>query len=234
MILYDHLLYQNKPDLSSVLNTKFIGINAPALYSGGVTQAMPTQAKVQQVAQSIDPVLYPLVMLDVEHWPMPANVQNLVTIGQWFKAALPSGVKFGFYSMAPIRDYWRSLNPASQDFKNWQADNTKMQPLANVVDVLFPSLYTFYPDRAGWVKYATANVNEAKRIAGGKPVIPYLWPHYHESNAAMQGAALLGSYWRLQLDQVQSLGLTSAVIWGGYQKPWNENACWWTDTKDFL
>lgn len=109
-----------------------------------------------------------------------------------------------------------------------------MPPLVEVVDILFPSLYTFYYDQSGWKLYATANVNEAKRIAGGKPVIPYLWPQFHDSNSALKGTHLLGSYWRLELEHLKSLACPAAVLWGGWQTNWNESACWWAETKDFV
>jgi len=70
----------------------------------------------------------------------------------------------GFYSDLPVRDYWRAIgNRDGAKYKSWQQENDTLSDLAEHVDVVFPSLYTFYEDTAGWVRYAQANLAEARR-----------------------------------------------------------------------
>jgi hypothetical protein len=96
-----------------------------------------------------------------------------------------------------------------------------------LVDALFPSIYTFYTDRQGWVTYAIAQITEAKRKAKGKPVYAFLWPQYHESNLLLGLRPLDSDYWELQLNTVAQHA-DGVVIWGGWgangPELWNEEA----------
>jgi hypothetical protein len=137
----------------------------------------------------------------------------------------------GLYGILPIRDYWRAIDPVKKLL--WQAENDKLESLVDFVDVLYPCCYTFYDDRAGWVKYATANIQEARRLSKGKPVIVFLWPQYHNSNATLIGQLIPSDYWRLQLETAKQYA-DGVVIWGGFQVQWDELAPWWIETKDFI
>ena len=57
-------------------------------------------------------------------------------------------------------------------------ENDQLRPLAGAVDILFPSLYTFYTDQGGWVRYAYAQIAEARRNANGKPVYVFYGQQY--------------------------------------------------------
>ncbi|MFC1608411.1 hypothetical protein ACFL47_10630, partial [Candidatus Latescibacterota bacterium] len=56
----------------------------------------------------------------------------------------------------------------------------------------------------------------------GKPVYPFIWPEYHPSNSQRTGTDVTGPYWRRQL------------VWGGWQRDWEDDAPWWIATKEFL
>jgi hypothetical protein len=125
-----------------------------------------------------------LLVIDIEEWPLvgnPATVAETVskyrTVLQLFKTPAPA-LKVGLYSVLPIRDYWNSLQQKdSRNYIAWQKENDRLASIAQLADVLFPSIYTFYEDRIGWQKYAIAQTQEARRYAGGKPVYVFLWPH---------------------------------------------------------
>jgi Hyaluronidase. len=120
-------------------------------------------------------------------------------------------------------------------------ENDRIISLAQTVDVFYPSLYTFYTDKAGWVEYATAQISEARRLANGKPVFAFLWPQYHNSNRLLKCQFLPADYWQLQLETVSKLA-DGVVIWGGWDVcnskgkalQWNDNAKWWQVTKAFI
>ena len=125
---------------------------------------------------------------------------------------------------------------SSVGYSTWQAENDRLAPLAKDVDAFFPSLYTFYADRNGWVRYATAQINEARRYGGGKPVFVFLAPQYHESNKILGGRFIEPKYWKLQLETA-SQQADGIVIWGGWKNgpaEWDEAAPWWKATKEFL
>jgi hypothetical protein len=111
-----------------------------------------------------------------------------------------------------------------------------LDKIATQVDALFPSIYTFYTDRQGWVTYAVAQIAEARRKAHGKPVYPFLWPEYHDSAPLFAHSPIDPDYWELELNTVYQHA-DGVVIWGGYSNgpdPWNEDAPWWQVTKRFL
>lgn len=161
-------------------------------------------------------------------------------------------VKVGWYAMVPMRDYWTpyqylytletlATNPNQPwyqgnlpkfkaNYEAWQACNAYLRPIADKVDYIFPSLYTFYEDRHGWEIYAKANMAEARKY--GKPVYPFIWMKYHDSSK-LAGQDVPADYWRMQLDIIKA-NADGIVIWGGWLEPWNENAGWWRVTQDFL
>jgi hypothetical protein len=91
-------------------------------------------------------------------------------------------------------------------------------------------LYTFYEDRDGWVKYAVAQISEARRYGGNKPVYVFLWPQYHEP----PNAYLPTDFWRLELETAKQYA-DGVVIWGGsLHETWDNSAPWWIETKKFI
>src|SRR5262249_9334700 len=144
-----------------------------------------------------------------------ASVSRLVAMLQRVrKAGFPGPI--GYYSLVPIRDYWRSLQPAdARERREWAAENDRVRPLAQKVDAVYPSLYSFYDDIAGWEKSALATLSGARRPAPGKPVYPFLWPQFHESNKKLAGQYVSAAMWRQQLEFVRQHA-DGAVLWGGW------------------
>ena len=106
-----------------------------------------------------------------------------------------------------------------------------MDELAEHVDIVLPSLYTFYNDPQGWDVFAAALLQSARRY--NKPVYAFLWPEFHVSNQFLRGKNLPGNFWRHELEFCRARA-DGIVIWGGWQEQWDENAEWWLETKSFL
>jgi len=176
-----------------------------------------------------------LVVIDVEHWDLSGtssdeverNIDRYVAILDAFRTHMP-GIRLGLYSTVPIRNYWTPVQGRSADLAVWRRENERLKPIADASDVLFPSLYTFYDDRDGWLTYANANMAEARQY--GRPVYPFLWPQYHTSWQPIDR-----DFWRLQLETVFR-NADGMVIWTPAKgKPrWNPEAPWWQETVDFL
>jgi hypothetical protein len=198
------------------------------------------EARIQEMSAR-----HQLLIPDLEHWPflgeraaVERSVNGFVTLIRWMREDYRGPI--GFYGIPPIRDYWRAVKgPDSPEYRAWQAQNDLWTPLARESDAIFPSLYTFYDDMAGWETYAIANLREARRVSGGKPVYAFLCPTYHDSNRKLAGQFLPFAMWKRQLEIVTSHA-DGAVIWGGWQaKPpgpawWDERAEWWQATKEFV
>lgn len=190
-----------------------------------------------------------LVSLDLEHWQLngaansaeateiATNIRMLGTILDWMRAAAPT-LKYGYYALTPLRDYWNAIkDPSDPAYKAWQADNNALASVAAKSDVVFPSLYTFYNDPTGWIKYAKANISEAKRF--NRPILPFLWPNYHDSTK-LKGTRIDGAFFKLQLQTVRSQNVNGVVLWdwalnaSGQKMYWNPYESWWTATLGFL
>lgn len=100
---------------------------------------------------------------------------------------------------------WQAMNDA-----NWR--DLKCEQL----DFLCPSVYAFYkPGQGGfgsWNNYATALIAEAKRLAGDKPVYPFVWPMYHPSVEGGQSAIAVGE-WSGMIQHICTLGIDGLIVW---------------------
>jgi hypothetical protein len=67
----------------------------------------------------------------------------------------------------------------------------------------------------------------------GNPVYAFLWPEFHVSNRFLKGQNTPANFWRHELEFCRTRA-DGIVIWGGYQKPWDDQAAWWLETKAFL
>ena len=167
---------------------------------------------------------------------MPRNLARLAAIAQQFRATA-HGHPIGYYGLLPLADYWRAIDVPPGGAADWQGDNTAAAPLERRVEIIFPSLYTYYRDQAGWVRQAKAMICEARRISG-KPVYAFVWPEFHDSTADA-GREIPADYWTLELETLHGIA-DGVVIWGGYDlqanhaRPWDENAAWWQATKAAL
>jgi len=238
--VFDGMLFSQKPDLSA-WGIKPIAVIDVEKWSkaSAAADGLPTQSAIGD-ALRVRKGSIELIALDLEYLPMSGandlvnqSVEKFSTILSRTKSAAVNSL-IGYYGAPPIRDYWRAIkSPNSSEYKAWQSEDDLWRALADRVDVLFPSLYTFYDDRDGWVRFATANLSEARRLAGGKPVYAFIWPQYHESNKDLKSKFIPEDFWRLQLDTVAEYA-DGVVIWGGFQHRWDAEAPWWRATQDFI
>jgi hypothetical protein len=247
--VFDGTLYKNKPDLSQFgVEPIKIVYEREFWEPGQNTESLPARSRVHEVASGAKALGIPAI-IDIEHWPTSPTLHNVsaettresidkyATVLSWFREAAP-GLPVGLYGIIPMIDYWRAIEPSTGSLhKEWVSDSERALSLVGLVDALFPSLYTFYVDRQGWVNYAVAQLLEAKRLASGKPVYVFLWPQYHNSNAIVGERYLPAEYWKLELETVRKYA-DGVVLWGGWAgngpAEWDDKAAWWTVTKQFL
>ncbi|MGH8503224.1 MAG: hypothetical protein ACREVE_12270 [Gammaproteobacteria bacterium] len=191
-----------------------------------------------------------IVAVDIEHWPLSrafdtplslveANIPKFKRLADIMHDEVP-GLKIGYYAFLPSRNYWAPVTGRQDRMTEWQEDNARLKVIP--VDVIFPSLYTFYgkvddPEyKENWVKYAKANIAQAKQY--GAPIYPVIWFQYHDSNEKIGGQPVDPGFWRLQLETLRDAGVDGVVLWGGWTagRPgtWDENAPWWVATKKFI
>lgn len=245
-IVFDGLLYANKPDFAKY-GIQPLSIIYPGQFGNDwfkTPTRLPEKDAVQQVSRQAQ-AKAGHAAIDIEHWPLHGDGQEVgrsilkfLTVLGWFKEAAP-GLNVGFYGAPPIRDYWRVMKgPLSKEWGAWKQENDALRSLADAVDTLYPSLYTFYSDQEAWVRFARAQIEEARRYGKGKPVYVFLWPQYHNSNRTLAGTHLPADYWQLELETARQYA-DGIILWGGWgnnNRPanWDDDAAWWKVTKDFM
>ena len=232
--VYESLLYGSKSDFQQVGLKHVEIIYSNQMWQQGADMTEPNEALVRSAAKNILDTVNPVV-IDIEHWPLTgdkdvvsANIAKYISVVDWMNEERPELV-FGYYGTLPVRNYWSPVGNNGMD--EWQGQNERLMKLAEHVEAVFPSIYTFYEDQSGWETYAKANIQEARRY--GKTVYPFIWPEYHPSNAQLTGTDVSGEYWRRQLDVCKQYA-DGFVIWGGWKRTWDDNAPWWIATKEFL
>ena len=232
--VYESLLYGSKSDFQQVGLKHVEIIYSNQMWQQGADMTDPDEVLVRSAAKNIVATATPVV-IDIEHWPLTgdedevsANIAKYISVVDWMNEERPELV-FGYYGTLPVRNYWAPVG--NNDMDEWQGQNERLMKLAEHVEVVFPSIYTFYKDQSGWETYAKANIQEARRY--GKPIYPFIWPEYHPSNAQLTGTDVSGEYWRRQLDLCRQYA-DGFVIWGGWKRTWDDNAPWWIATKEFL
>jgi Hyaluronidase len=244
--VFDAMYFKGKPDLSP------LGVEKLRLFASlnwwpdrRRADELPPRRAIGAWLRGLPDREQPFV-IDLEHWPVrgssssvAASLQKKATLVDWVRSEGYAG-PIGYYGLPPIRDYWRAIRPAeSAAHRQWRDENDRWQPLVTRVDYLFPSLYTFYDDPDTWATYAIENIAEARRLARGKPVYPFLWPQYHNSNRNLAYRFLPAHVWRRQLEMVAEHA-DGIVLWGGSDEQgrgvgvWNPTSPWWVATLDFL
>ena len=183
-----------------------------------------------------------VVVIDIERWALKygmtaeeitTNINKYKKVIAAFRKALPK-TKLGLYSMLPERN-WNAPcgdpKKAATRARAWHSGNLKLQPLADAVDIIFPSLYTIYPDAksmACWTNYAKANIAEAKIY--GKPVWAFLWMKNKVDNTWVPT-----DLWRQSLETVYQHA-DGVVLWSmaSAGDKWSWSAPWWKETVAFL
>lgn len=234
--VFDGLLYEPMPDLRPLGMPKLLGTGN--VWRLGFPRDLvdpPAVAEAAQFLRRYTRTYY----LDIENWLPPddapdgvteADVAKFMEVARIARAAVPDG-KFGFYGILPKRTYWPFVLKRAAIIDAWRHMNDVSAPLAALVDYLFPSLYTFYDDPAGWETAARPILNEARRY--GKPVYPFLWPEFHNSNRLLAGKEIPRAFWRRELEFCREHA-DGLVLWGGAGERWDERAGWWQEALSFL
>ena len=243
--LFDNIRYSGKPRSSE------LGLHpCKILYQGAFkipdSGALPSESHIKNLSDSTDDQL---VVLDIEHeeWISKNNwsfhsgaVEKFVKVAEWWRSSKPSNQMFGFYGVTTARNVWDALaGPGKRNHDWWQGVNDQAKPIVNAVDCVFPTIYAFHDDIPTWQKYAKANIEEARRTSGGRPVYPYIWPQFHSSavNETPRRAHIPAKHWRAQLETCAEYA-DGAVIWTLSSEtktvPWSKVPPFWAETEKFL
>lgn len=236
----DATRFREDPNLAKYGLKNIVVAYESSLWPSGASRTQPNTSYIASTyipkVRNLNP---DVIVIDIETWPLKsgmtaseitANITKFKKVIAVFRREMPK-TKIGLYLVLPERNWLAPCgDPAkvASRTKSWHERNLKLKPLADAVDIIFPSLYTFYSDPTCWNKYAAANIKEARIY--GKPVWAFLWMKVHTT-----GANITGTFWRQQLDTVYGLA-DGFVIWSmaSSTDKWSYTAPWWIQTADFL
>jgi hypothetical protein len=230
-VVFDGLQYSGKPDTTArgMVPITWVG----DLWRPGVSKDSVDAVRINAIfAHLANPRGY--YYLDIENWPLDrspdereASMAKLSQVLDLARRTAPDA-RIGFYGLLPGIVYWPLIRH-DRAYDQWLATNRRLDDLAQRVDAVFPSLYTFYEDVEAWKSYARQTLVEARRYR--KPVYAFLWPEYHDSTV-LRGQLVPLPYWRAQLELCSELA-DGVVLWGGWGQRWNEDAAWWQESVGF-
>lgn len=139
-------------------------------------------------------------------------------------------VRIGWYGDGFFDDYWTPVNGHPDLIASWQhARDYVRNKMGGIFDFVCPSLYTYYADMAGWTKYATLVLADARKW--GVSIYPYLSPQY-EDNPQLANVLIPTGWLDLEIAHcftpVKNVQPADGVaIWlNGNGSSWNPQAEW--------
>lgn len=245
-VVYNALTFEGQPDLS-VHGLQAIEIAGTVeLWPSAADRNEPDLAYLREVyiPQKLERSEASIHVINIEHWATESryargtaseiltSISKLSSVLEAFREYAPK-MQHGIYAILPVREYSAPTSGNRESLDLWRKDNDRLTPLSEAVDIVFPSLYTFYDDPEAWRIYAITNILVARQY--GKPVVPFLWPQFHGSgDKAFQ--LISARFWKVQLETVYSYA-DGVVIWGppARRDPgWDPTAGWWVETLNFL
>lgn len=242
--VFDSMGYAGKPSDMVALGFKELGLMGVNQFADNLeenTNRLPKQGDLEYVMctagrfnNRVD-----VKVFDLEDWKPedPDAVWKYTQVAAMANAYEPDKT-IGFFSTVPWDIRWSNFiagyqDPNSPELQAFRAINDDRQPIADAVDVIFPSVYTQTTDMELWDAYADLIISEARRMANGKPVYVFMLPQYLDFVETVGGEYLSGENWRHQLEFVRNLA-DGIVVWGYWNRPMDVNDEWWFQTLEFI
>lgn len=177
------------------------------------------------------------VCLDIEHWPTndpdrpertTASLAKLLQVLAWWREENP-GTRIGYYGIVPEV----SPNEARDGAGGWRMEtvrrrNDALTSLVDAVDDLYPVLYTIVEPRERdlFNRYLGVKIGEGRRVAQGKPIIPFVWPDYHRGLVPkFAGQQLPADWWEEQIALIREHA-DGVVVWSEPGTAFEADAPW--------
>ena len=239
--IYVYASNKAKPDFEKLGIQKSIIIYEQKFYQGKDDRLKPIKPlNLKNVINEIKQFDGDIVHIDIEAWlgsgidiHIPQDyIDRYAMLVTELRRKIPAK-QFGYYDVVPTWAHWNiASNPLLK--ASWLLENKRRQKIADAEDIIYPCIYTYHDNYVDWEVRANLILKEAKRMAKGKKVIPYLWPRFtplspiNENNA---GKYIPRDYWKKQLNFI-SRNADGVVVWNDDEYgPWVNNAHWWLEVQ---
>jgi hypothetical protein len=241
-LVFNAMQYQGMPDLTGQGLRNVNLINETSLFTSSEAET-PDSAKIAALGTQASGEPGIPVIFDIEAWPytgsgLQATIDSFLEVIRVFKQTDTGAM--GFYGVVPNdADTWENIEPAGgANYVRWQQLNTALTPIADKIDLFFPSFYTHDNDTTSWSDFVTATLGELQKYNVHKPVYAFLWPQYHDGSPD-QYQFLDTNVWKFELKTLFPL-VDGIVIWSsskitlGVSNEWSDSASWWIVTEAFM
>jgi hypothetical protein len=241
-VIYNAMQYQSMPDLSGRGLRSINLINETSLFTSSTIKT-PDSIKIDSLATQSNAALDVPVVMDIEAWSysqsqLTTTIDSFLQVIRIFRQNYKG--LLGFYGVVPNDAYnWANIEPmGGKNYINWQNLNRQLSPIAERIDLFFPSFYTFDNDTTSWNEFVTTTIGELKKYNVNKPVYAFLWPQYHDGTPT-QYQFLDTLVWKYELETLYPI-VDGLVIWSsskilpGVSSTWDENWPWWLTTEKFI
>lgn len=240
-LVYEQQFYPNRKPAERVLN-------GPE----------PLAEDIERVADQVVAKGLARIVIDIELWqtwafkPLgpehDAAVEKYARVLRIFKARAPS-VQVGYYAIIPAGVYYPYTQPKAsaaiiKQVEEIPAANAAMQPIADLVDFVCPSIYGKEAKADVLTRLAEGLIGTARMF--GKPVYAFAWPQHSTGvEFASNPPMFTGELWAHLLAEIRRLA-DGVIIWGGQnvygnmtpfnpatplgQMPWNPAEPWAVET----
>ncbi|SEW44491.1 Hyaluronidase [Chitinophaga sp. YR573] len=125
-------------------------------------------------------------------------------------------VYWGYYNL-PFNAFWNRTD-------KWKANSKKVASLLRECDIMFPSLYEYYPNSRVISNQSYVNDNLANALSLAKqlgvPVMPFVWHRWHPSNHKIGYTLISLDDFKSHVQSILSAGkgnpLFAGIVWWGY------------------
>jgi len=250
--IFDGTQYSDKPNMAKYGIKPITILYESWIWKNNENRDVPPSAKrVKQLADTYDGKT-DYIVIDIENWKVQGHpyrpwviknsiskyVQTFDTFKRYFHKS-----KLGYFgAILPVSNYTASIaDHNNKIYKQWVNSNNNMKQLADIVDVAFPSIYTYDKDPKIWDKSFKNKITELRRIYSGK-IYAFIWPQYFDHEPAPKYLNLHfipGEFWKHQLEAAYNT-VDGVIIWGGWdfnkrkRLSWDNNAEWFISTKKFI
>jgi hypothetical protein len=166
-VIYNAMQYQSMPDLTTRGLRSINLINETSLFTSSTIKT-PDSLKIDILATQSSTQPDVPVVLDIEAWSygqrqLAATIDSFLEVIRIFKQYDKGAL--GFYGVVPNDAYnWANIEPTGgKNYVNWQNLNSQLSPIADQIDLFFPSFYTDDNDTSSWNEFVTATLGELKK-----------------------------------------------------------------------
>jgi hypothetical protein len=244
-VVFNSLHYRNTPDLSKegFHNIRLIYENKLTIPPRfGIGERLFSASSIISAASLSKGEPNTPVSMDIESWKLSTEaVQKYMEAIRVFRNASPHS-KIGLYGFIPFANklLYQSIDTNDPKLRiRWENMQKQAIPVAKVVDIFMPSLYTWGKDINAWKSTARIAIQQARSTNSSTPIYVYIWPQYYSNNQPYALQFIDTKTWQIELDTLYQLA-DGIIIWSSDKnaqgKPiqFSTSMPWYVTTVSFM